>query len=89
MEAKLRTRSAKLTAMTDRDVERDCSPKEFAATLRRVADAIERGEALRIQVASRRFVVPASAQLSIEHEARGGAEELELQLRWSMSEAEK
>lgn len=68
--------------MSDRDVERECGPVEFVATLRRVADAIERGEAVRIQVAGKRFTVPASASLSIEHEAEGGDEELELQLRW-------
>jgi amphi-Trp domain-containing protein len=69
-------------AMADRDVERDCSPTEFVSTLRRVADALERGESVRIQVAGKRFTVPASASLSIEHEAEGGQEELELQLRW-------
>lgn len=66
----------------ERDVERDCTRETFVATLRRVADAVERGEPIRIQVASRRFTVPADAALSIEHEAEGGDEELELQLRW-------
>jgi amphi-Trp domain-containing protein len=68
--------------MADRDVERDVSPAEFVATLRRVADAIESGEGVRIQVAGKRFTVPASAALSIEHESDGDDEELELQLRW-------
>ncbi len=66
----------------ERDVEREVSKAEFVATLRRVADAIERGEAVRIQVAQKRFTVPADATLSIEHEAEGGEQELELQLRW-------
>ena len=68
--------------MADRDVERDCTPTNFVKTLRRVADAIEAGEDVRIQVAGKRFVVPASAALSIEHEAEDGEEELELQLKW-------
>jgi amphi-Trp domain-containing protein len=68
--------------MADRDVEKDLSRDRFVETLRRVADAVERGEGVRIQVASRRFTVPADAALSIEHEVEGGEEELELQLRW-------
>lgn len=68
--------------MADRDVERDCPTARFVETLRRVADALEAGEPFRIQVANARFTVPKDAELSIEHEAEGGAEELELQLRW-------
>lgn len=68
--------------MSDRDVERDCSTESFVDTLRRLADALEAGESFRIQVAGKRFTVPASASLSIEHEAEGGDEELELQLKW-------
>lgn len=68
--------------MTDRDVERNCTTETFVETLRRLADALEAGEPFRIQVAGKRFTVPASATLSIEHEATGGDEELELQLRW-------
>lgn len=70
------------TYMADRDVERAQSAQAFAATLRRLADAVERGEAFRIQVADARFTVPADAELSIEHEVEGDTEELELQLRW-------
>lgn len=65
-----------------RDVERNCDPKEFIATLRRLADALERGEPFRIQVAGQRFTVPGEAALAIEHEVDDDAEELELQLRW-------
>ncbi|WAS89864.1 amphi-Trp domain-containing protein [Nannocystis punicea] len=68
--------------MPDRDVERNCSPESFVETLRRLADAIERGETFRIQVAGARFGVPRDAALSIEHEVSGDEEELELQLRW-------
>lgn len=68
--------------MADRDVERGVTRDQFVATLRRVADALEAGEAWRIQVANKRFSVPIDAELSIEHEASDGDEELELQLRW-------
>lgn len=68
--------------MADRDVERNCSKESFVDTLRRLADALEKGESFRIQVVNKRFTVPADAELSIEHEAEGGLEELELQLRW-------
>ncbi len=69
--------------MSDRDVERDCTTATFVDSLRRLADALETGEAFRIQVAGKRFVVPAGAKLSIEHEAADGDEELEFQLRWA------
>ena len=68
--------------MADRDVERECDPAAFVKTLRRVADALEAGESLRIQVVNKRFTVPADAELSIEHEAEDGDEELEFQLKW-------
>ncbi len=76
-------RSATVARMTDRDVERNCTTETFVATLRRLADALERGEPFRIQVASARFTVPGDAKLSIEHEVAEGEEELELQLRWT------
>ncbi len=68
--------------MADRDVESNCSASHFVSTLRRIADALEAGESFRIQVVNSRFTVPTSAELSIEHEAEGGEEELELQLKW-------
>lgn len=68
--------------MSERDVERNCSTESFVETLRRLADALERGEAFRIQVQGQRFAVPRDAALSIEHEVEGDEEELELQLRW-------
>lgn len=68
--------------MNARDVERNCSTESFVETLRRLADALERGEAFRIQVEGARFTVPREAALSIEHEVEDGEEELELQLRW-------
>jgi amphi-Trp domain-containing protein len=68
--------------MSDRDVERNLTTAQFVATLRRIADALEGDETVRIQVAGKRFSIPKTATLSIEHEAEGDDEELELQLRW-------
>jgi amphi-Trp domain-containing protein len=69
--------------MTERDVEKIKNREQFIATLRRVADALSRNEAFRIQLDKRRITVPADAELSLEHEVEGDLEELELQLRWS------
>jgi len=69
--------------MAERDVERIASVSEFVTKLRRLADALESGRSFRIQVAGERFRVPKQAELSVEHERSGDAEEVELQLRWS------
>ena len=66
----------------ERDVERVTNKAQFIATLRRIADTLERGEAVRIQVLEQRFTIPTDAELSIEHEVEGDEEELELQFRW-------
>lgn len=66
----------------ERDVEKITDREYFATTLRRVADAVEKGESFRIQVAGHRFTVPADAVMSVEHEAEEGEEELELQFKW-------
>lgn len=68
--------------MADRDVEKITNKAQFIATLRRIADAIECEEPVRIQVLEQRFTIPRDAELSIEHEVEGSVEELELQLRW-------
>jgi amphi-Trp domain-containing protein len=72
--------------MADRDVETIRSRAKFVATLRRVADAIERKEPVRIQVAGKRFAAPAAATMSVEHEVEGEDAELELQLRWQVGD---
>lgn len=71
-----------MAAMSERDVERNCTTESFVETLRRLADALERGEPFRIQVLGKRFTIPRGAALSIEHEVEGDTEEVELQLRW-------
>ena len=66
----------------ERDIEKTYPRKEFVAKLRRLADAIEAGEAFSIQVAGERLRIPASARFNIEHEREGGVDEVEFQLRW-------
>jgi amphi-Trp domain-containing protein len=68
-----------------RDVEKVYAKNEFVAKLRRLADAIEAGESFTIQVAGKRFTVPAAAEISIEHEQGEDQEELEFQLVWPRS----
>jgi amphi-Trp domain-containing protein len=69
--------------MSNRDVERNLTTAQFVATLRRIADALEGDETVRIQVQGSRFHIPRTATLSIEHEREGDNEELELQLSWT------
>ncbi len=66
----------------ERDIEKTYPRKEFVAKLRRLADAIEAGEAFSIQVAGERLRIPASAHFNIEHEREGNVDEVEFQLRW-------
>lgn len=65
-----------------RDIEKAYPRKDFAAKLRRLADAIEAGKSFSIQVAGERLHIPADATFNIEHEREGGVDELEFQLRW-------
>jgi amphi-Trp domain-containing protein len=67
---------------TERDVEKVYSAADFAAKLRRLADALEAGKAFEIQVAGHRLYIPADAHFSVEHERSGAEHELEFQLRW-------
>ena len=66
----------------DRDVEKIYSVKDFTAKLRRLADALDAGQAFEIQVAGQRLYIPADASFSVEHERSDGTDELEFQLRW-------
>ncbi len=73
------------TEKSGRDVEKVYSTGQFVEKLRRLADALEKGQPFIIQVASQRLKVPADAQISVEHEQEGGDHELEFQLTWSES----
>jgi amphi-Trp domain-containing protein len=75
--------------MSDRDVERNYTVPEFAAKLRRLADALESGKPFRVQVAGERFTVPRHAEISVEHERSGDEEELEFQLKWKLADVEE
>ena len=68
---------------SDRDVEKIYSVSQFAAKLRRLADALEAEERFEIQVAGERIYVPARAVFNIEHEREGSEEEIEFQLKWT------
>lgn len=68
--------------MRKRDLTRSYSRDQFAAKLRRLADAIETGKAFTIQVAGERMHVPADVTFNIEHEHSSSGEELEFQLLW-------
>ena len=74
-------------AAGERDVERGYSAGEFAAKLRRLADAIESGGPFRIQIAGERFTVPRGAAISVEHERGDDEEEVEFQLKWRLADA--
>jgi amphi-Trp domain-containing protein len=71
--------------MTSRDVERNYSVAQFAAKLRRLADALEADRPFRIQVAGERIRVPKGASISVEHEREDDEEEVEFQLKWQLA----
>ena len=68
---------------TDRDIEKDYPLPDFIEKLRRLADALEKGERFQIQIAGERISVPVRATYNIEHERGGGEEEIEFQIKWS------
>jgi amphi-Trp domain-containing protein len=67
----------------DRDIEKVYSTSEFVSKLRRLADALEKGERFEIRVAGERVYVPARAEFNVEHEREGNKEEIEFQLKWT------
>ena len=69
-------------ARAGRDVEKDYPKAEFVAKLRRLADAIERGERFEIQIAGERIHVPVRATFNLEHERSEDEEEIEFQVKW-------
>jgi amphi-Trp domain-containing protein len=69
----------------ERDIERIYSTEAVVAKLRRLADALEKDESFRIQIAGERFRVPKHAEFSIEHERGEDEEEVEFQLKWSLA----
>lgn len=72
--------------MAERDVEKVYSAAEFAAKLRRLADAVESSTKFEIQIAGERIYVPARANFSVEHERGADLEEIEFQITWSVGD---
>jgi amphi-Trp domain-containing protein len=68
---------------TERDLTKVYSRAQFAAKLRRLADAIESGRSFTIQVAGEKLRVPADVTFNVEHERSGANEELEFQVLWT------
>lgn len=68
--------------MSERDVEKNVPKERFIETLRRIADALEKGESFRIQIENERITVPADCELLVEHERDDEVDEVELQFRW-------
>ncbi len=77
----------------ERDVEKEFELSAFIAELRRLADALEKGESFLIEVEGETISVPASATFSVEHERSSEEgeegeepeieEELEFQIKWT------
>ena len=67
---------------TERDIEKAYPLHEFIEKLRRLADALEKGERFAIQIAGERVFVPARAVCNIEHERGDEEEEIEFQIKW-------
>ena len=66
-----------------REIEKSYSDKQTAHKLRRLAEALEQGKRFVITVKGRRISVPPTAKLTIEHDATGSEEELEIEVSWS------
>ena len=67
----------------DRDVEISHELTEFVTELRRLADALERGEPYMVEVDGEEVAVPADAQFFVAHEREDGMVELEFQISWT------
>ncbi|MDT3686857.1 MAG: amphi-Trp domain-containing protein [Pseudorhodoplanes sp.] len=65
-----------------RDIEKDYPLPDFIEKLRRLADALEKGERFDIQIAGERVYVPVRARFNIEHERGEDGEEIEFQIKW-------
>jgi amphi-Trp domain-containing protein len=66
-----------------RDLEKTYPVAEFAARLRRLADALENGKRFIITIAGERISVPSRATFNVEHEREGKNEEIEFQIKWT------
>jgi amphi-Trp domain-containing protein len=77
-----------MTQKPERDIEKDYRLPQFIEKLRRLADALEKGQRFEIQVAGERISVPVRATCNIEHERGEDEEEIEFQIKWSTKSTE-
>jgi amphi-Trp domain-containing protein len=70
----------------DRDIEVPHEVSSFVAELRRLADALERGEAFTIHIDGEDVTIPEGAEFSVAHEREDGAVELEFQITWILAD---
>ena len=69
--------------MSEADVEKQYNKAEVVGKLRRLADALEGGEAFEIQIKGHRVYMPAYATVEFEYERDGDDEEIEIELKWT------
>jgi amphi-Trp domain-containing protein len=55
---------------------------EFAAALRRLADALEKSEGFEMQIGAEGISIPAGAECKIEYEREGNKGEIECKIKW-------
>lgn len=69
--------------MQEIEVEKGYAGRQTAEKLRRLAAAIEAGEAFEIQVKGQRIYVPADARIDFEYERTDNVHELEVEIKWT------
>ncbi len=69
----------------DRDTEVSHEVSDFVSELRRLADALESGEAYTVSIDGEDVTIPANAEFAVVHEREDGEVELEFQVTWSES----
>lgn len=74
-----------MSTKPERDIEKEYPLPEFIDKLRRLADDLEKGEQFETQIAGERIYVPVRAVYNIEHEREDDEEEIEFQIKWSLS----
>jgi amphi-Trp domain-containing protein len=72
----------------DRDIEVLHDVSSFVSELRRLADALEKGEAFTISLDGEEVTIPEGAEFSVAHDREDGEVELEFQITWSMADAD-
>ena len=68
------------------ELEKSYSTTRAVSVLRRLADALEQGEAFRVQIDGHRVRVPTDATIEIEYSDDGDERELEFEIKWRGTE---